>query len=305
LSRARTPSRRLLPILLSCAAVCGVTAPAVVAVPTAAAAKTIQQGSRGKAVKALQRKLRLKADGVWGPATTRALKRFQRRNGLTATGKLDVQTQQKLGLATAGGSSRTAKGVTVTPDLLKQVQTVIGVTPDGEWGAQSKAALKTWEAQNGLVADGVIDPEGLAKMGIDPAATDDTATAAPVASTNPNAQALVAAARAQIGVPYRSGGTTPAGFDCSGLTTYVFKQAGIKLKRTSFDQFTQGTAVARADIQPGDLVFFNTAGAGASHVGVATSPTTVVSATSHGVMEHKIGDAYWGAHYVGARRVTG
>ena len=64
-----------------------------------------------------------------------------------------------------------------------------------------------------------------------------------------------------------------------------------------------GRPVAREDIRPGDLVFFSTAGAGASHVGIATSATTVVSATNSGVMKHSTEDAYWGGHYVTARRV--
>ena len=61
--------------------------------------------------------------------------------------------------------------------------------------------------------------------------------------------------------------------------------------------------MARGDVRPGDLVFFSTAGPGASHVGIATSATTVVSATNGGVMEHSTRDAYWGGHYVGARRL--
>ena len=50
-------------------------------------------------------------------------------------------------------------------------------------------------------------------------------------------------------------------------------------------------------------VFFNANGPGASHVGIATSNSTVISATTHGVREHAISDSYWGSHYVGARRV--
>ncbi len=58
------------------------------------------------------------------------------------------------------------------------------------------------------------------------------------------------------------------------------------------------------DIQPGDLVFFDTAGAGASHVGIATGPDTAISATSSkGVMEHPLDDDYWGEHFLGARRL--
>jgi cell wall-associated NlpC family hydrolase len=113
----------------------------------------------------------------------------------------------------------------------------------------------------------------------------------------------IAAARSQIGARYVLGGTGGGGFDCSGLTQWAMAQAGITLPRTSFQQFGVGTPVSRAAIVAGDLVFFNTDGTGPSHVGIATSNASVISATTHGVMEHAIDGAYWGAHYVGARRV--
>ena len=93
------------------------------------------------------------------------------------------------------------------------------------------------------------------------------------------------------------------GWDCSGLTQWAMAKAGISLPRTSYSQFGVGTPVERAAIQAGDLVFFDTDGTGASHVGIATGPGSVISATTHGVMEHAISGGYWGAHYVGARRV--
>jgi cell wall-associated NlpC family hydrolase len=111
------------------------------------------------------------------------------------------------------------------------------------------------------------------------------------------------AVRSQLGAPYALGGEAPGGFDCSGLVQWAFAQAGVRLPRTSFEQFNVGTPVSRAAIQAGDLVFFNTDGAGASHVGVATSNASVISATTHGVREHPIDGDYWGAHYVGARRL--
>jgi cell wall-associated NlpC family hydrolase len=115
----------------------------------------------------------------------------------------------------------------------------------------------------------------------------------------------VDAARGRIGSPYAMGATGPDAFDCSGLTGYALRRAGVALPRDSFGQYGAGKAVERGDIRAGDLVFFSTAGSGASHVGLATGKSTVVSATSSGVMEHAISDAYWGGHYVGARRVTG
>jgi cell wall-associated NlpC family hydrolase len=120
------------------------------------------------------------------------------------------------------------------------------------------------------------------------------------------ADIAVAAAEDAIGSPYASAGTTKDGFDCSGLTRWAYKKAGIKLPHSSYDQFELGDEVAaRADLLPGDLVFFDTAGDGASHVGIATDTKHAISATSSGgVMEHSIRKGYWGAHYIGARRIA-
>ena len=114
---------------------------------------------------------------------------------------------------------------------------------------------------------------------------------------------VIKTAVAQLGDPYAWGATGPDAFDCSGLTAYVFARAGVALPHNSQGQATMGKAVDRDDIRAGDLVFFSTAGSGASHVGIATSATTVISATNSGVMKHSTEDAYWGASYVGARRI--
>lgn len=117
------------------------------------------------------------------------------------------------------------------------------------------------------------------------------------------ADRVVDVATAQIGDGYAYGAGGPGAFDCSGLTAFAFARARIALPHSSQGQFALGEPVARDDIRPGDLVFFSTAGAGASHVGVATGRTTAVSATNSGVMEHSTVDAYWGGQFVGARRV--
>lgn len=190
------------------------------------------------------------------------------------------------------------------------------VPADGALGRRTRSALTRWERRAGLVADGRPDSMVLRRMGIrltpaqasravDPPSVPDGAAAsgAAVPDGADARQEAVDAALAQDGTPYSSGGRRPGGFDCSGLTSWAFQKAGITLPRTSFAQFAVGSAVRRDELRAGDLVFFDSAGPGASDVGIATSATKVVSATTHGVMEHATFDSYWGGHYVGARRV--
>ena len=120
----------------------------------------------------------------------------------------------------------------------------------------------------------------------------------------PATAAAVSAALSKVGASYAAGAAGPGAFDCSGLTMWALARADIAAPHSSYAQYAMGTAVARSEIRRGDLVFFDSFGAGASHVGLATSPTTAVSATSHGVMTHPIFDAYWGGHYVGRPRAS-
>ena len=100
------------------------------------------------------------------------------------------------------------------------------------------------------------------------------------------------------------GAAGPDAFDCSGLVMWALRRADIDAPHSSFAQYAMGKKVERSDIRRGDLVFFATAGAGASHVGIATSSTTAVSATNHGVMRHPIFDGSWGPAFIGARRIS-
>lgn len=110
------------------------------------------------------------------------------------------------------------------------------------------------------------------------------------------------------GVPYRLGGSDPAGFDCSGLVQYVFAQYGVVVPRVVEDQWDVGDKVRPSDIKPGDLVFFNTKsrGSGASHVAIAIGRDSFVHApNSTGVVRvETLASGYWGARYLGARRVS-
>jgi cell wall-associated NlpC family hydrolase len=149
-----------------------------------------------------------------------------------------------------------------------------------------------------------------------PATETATATATPPPQAAPappsltsrryDGRAVAEYALAFRGVPYRLGGSDPGGFDCSGLVHYVFAQYGISIPRIVEEQWRVGDKIQAKDIRPGDLLFFSTKGAGATHVAIALDSEHFVHApNSTGVVRvEALSSAYWGAHYMGARRIT-
>jgi cell wall-associated NlpC family hydrolase len=108
------------------------------------------------------------------------------------------------------------------------------------------------------------------------------------------------------GVPYRNGGIDPTGFDCSGFVQYVFASHGASLPREVKDQYRVGEEIERDEVQPGDLIFFETISRGASHVGLAIGGDQFIHApSSTGVVRvERFTSSYWAPRFVGARRVT-
>ena len=104
------------------------------------------------------------------------------------------------------------------------------------------------------------------------------------------------------GIPYVFGGSSRSGFDCSGLTQYVYKSSGISLPRTASDQFRVGSSVNKAQLKSGDLVFFSTYAPGASHVGIYIGGGQFVSASNSGVSISSLSSGYYAGRYLGARR---
>lgn len=120
-----------------------------------------------------------------------------------------------------------------------------------------------------------------------------------------DAYALVGTALQLRGTPYRNGGSDTTGFDCSGFTQYVFARYGVALPREVREQYKAGTEVRGEALEPGDLVFFNTDGPGASHVAIVVGGDEFVHApSSRGVVRvERLSSSYWSTRYVGARRM--
>lgn len=118
-----------------------------------------------------------------------------------------------------------------------------------------------------------------------------------------NGSSVVAKAKQYIGSKYIYGGSSPSGFDCSGFTSYIYKQFGVSLSRTAAAQYSNGTSVNRGNLQAGDLVMFGKSGI--NHVGIYIGGGQMVHAAnpSRGVTIDTINSGYYNTNYVGARRV--
>ncbi|HPN82073.1 MAG TPA: NlpC/P60 family protein [Spirochaetota bacterium] len=112
---------------------------------------------------------------------------------------------------------------------------------------------------------------------------------------------VIEEAKRYIGVPYLSGGTTPSGFDCSGYIWYIFRQIGGDVPRITFDQYAK--LAVRQEPRPGDLVYFHTAGPGASHVGIYIGDGKFLHSpqTGYTIDYANLNDAYWRANFEGIR----
>jgi cell wall-associated NlpC family hydrolase len=119
-------------------------------------------------------------------------------------------------------------------------------------------------------------------------------------------QHVVHIASKYIGTPYVWGGSSPGGFDCSGLVQYCYKQIGVHLDRTTWDQVKEGHAVQWGHFQPGDLIFsnFEGPGAGATHVVIYAGHGQVIAAPhTGGHVEYESVDVFK-PYFMGARRVV-
>lgn len=137
-----------------------------------------------------------------------------------------------------------------------------------------------------------------------PAASHPSQNARPYGSTNypmsPQRSAVVTTAQRVIGSPYRWAGNTPKGFDCSGLTRYVYGSANIAIPRTAAQQRDNSKTLPNySHLRPGDLIFFKT-GTKTDHVGIYVGNGEFIHASTsqRRVIQTKLDTPYWRKHFV-------
>lgn len=152
-----------------------------------------------------------------------------------------------------------------------------------------------------------LPPSNVASQELNAGHTSGTPSKGLMQWASTQTQDLLATSLSFLGVKYRPGSNDPGiGFDCSGFVQHVYKQAlGLLLPHNAYSMSLQGKTVAVNDLQPGDLVFFNTVRRQFSHVGIYIGENRFIHAPSHGkgVQVDDMNDVYWGRRFNGARRL--
>jgi peptidoglycan DL-endopeptidase CwlO len=188
-----------------------------------------------------------------------------------------------------------------------QIQTL-----EAQQAARELEAVKEAQAQAAAAQAAEAAAAAATVVGASAAAPSDSAGASPSTDSNsptvtvdpssPFGSQVVQIAMSYIGTPYVWGGASPGGFDCSGLVMYSFAQLGVQLPHSSYAMFNYGIPVSYDQLEPGDLVFFDSLG----HVGIYIGGGEYVDAPYTGafVRVDSLTSGWALANYSGARRIT-
>ncbi len=242
----------------------------------------------------------LEADGIFGKGTYETLQAVKTAKGLEKE-NIALVFDRDITLEMRGDDIR------LVQEALKGLEYLDIDNCTEYYGTLTQEAIIAFQEANGLKPDGIVGlrtveaiNSALLGRGIKlPAAN----RAAAVGSLSAK---LAATARQYLGHRYISGGSSPSGFDCSGFTSFVYRQHGITIPRSSSAQAYVGTKLNKADLLPGDLLIFsNTYKAGPSHTGIYLGNGQFIHASTptKGVIFADLNSAYYLKHFTYGRRL--
>ena len=239
------------------------------------ASPTLSVNSKGEDVAILQEKLQSIGydisiiDGEFGNETKAAVEQFQLDNNITVTGVVNNATWRAL------KSAKPVKLKRVKSDNLSAL------------GGEANDRLPLPSGGQTKFSDNKLVPFGKLIL------------------NKQQAIAVLETGKKYIGVPYVFGGTTPKGFDCSGFLQYIFKENGITIPRLADEQYLLGKKAKTTELVAGDLVFFTTYEAGASHCGIYVGNGEFLhTSSSRGVRIDSLNNVYWAPRFYGAKKIV-
>lgn len=172
---------------------------------------------------------------------------------------------------------------------------------NGTYDELTKESVEKFQIHQGLEATGIAEQQTLIKLFTD---YDKYEADRAALSRRTAGKQIVDYAKQYLGVIYKWGGDSPKGFDCSGFTKYIYKLFGVNLEHSASSQFNSGEVISKADLEPGDLVFFTTYKKGPSHVGIYIGANQFIHASSGNkkVIITSLDSSYYLKRYLGARR---
>ena len=298
--------------------------PTVSPTPTPTPDPTLRKGDEGEEVQKLQERLMelgfLELDEptqYYGPATKAAVSLFQRQ--VSFTDELGIQLaqdgvagEQTLTLIYSKNAPKYVVKEGMEGDDITSMQVQLrdmGYMKDttGYYGEKTIAAIKEFQARNGLSADGLAGPYTYELL-YSPNAKE-SASKAKEARSKASISKMIEVAKKMIGKPYVLGATGPNKFDCSGLVYYCLKQAGSNRRRLTAAGYSQvddwEKITSMSKLKKGDLIFFyNNSFSKVGHVGIVISSGMMIDASSANgkVVRRSFTTSYWKKHFVCGRR---
>ncbi|MDR0326039.1 MAG: C40 family peptidase [Oscillospiraceae bacterium] len=270
----------------------------------------ITTASKGASVTVTQQDLIVNDDGSWYAVLY---------NGQAGYMSADYLTIQDGGVSETGYVNESSVNFRAEPttdsDKIRtlKVNTKVEIT-----GIQDGWYAVKYEEQSGYIRSDLVTIYTDGQSPVSTAAKQTSATSSAVhanalsnldsAGVSDTRRDIVAKSLNYLGKPYKYGAAGPGAFDCSGFTSYIYKQFGYKINRSSLDQYRHtGTTISKSDLLPGDLVFFRTTSRNTvSHAGIYIGNGQFVHASSgksRSVVISSINTGYYKDRYVGAKRV--